>query len=100
MVGLTDHQVNHVVEKLGLESEHVEVTADLPLLSLICAHVRFGLPVILLAFSTLDDDHTLHATTIAGFGTSERGVLATEVSPTTEFPDEDNGASGRYALCA
>ncbi len=75
--GLNVVQICNAIRQTGLEAEVVTVRPDTPLLSLIYAHVKMGLPVIL----GVDlEGRGGHAITVVGYSYREKKVLEHEVA--------------------
>jgi hypothetical protein len=76
--GLNVVQICNAIRQTGLEAEVVTVRPDTPLLSLIYAHVKMGLPVIL---GVELEGRGGHAITVAGYSYREGKGVGHEVAP-------------------
>lgn len=75
--GLTLNQMIHAVRKCGLEPEVFGISEALPILSIIYAHLRWGIPVVLGANIGSEG----HAVTLTGFSLSDKRTVRSEVAP-------------------
>lgn len=85
--GLNVLQICNAIREVGLEAEVIEVTAALPLASLLYAHLRMGLPAILVV--AIEGYEVAHAVTIAGYSIHKTRQNNTETgsqSPSTPMP--------------
>ncbi|MGD0567030.1 MAG: hypothetical protein ABSA78_01390 [Candidatus Sulfotelmatobacter sp.] len=66
--GLLLEQLCNAIKRIGLEPEVVRVTRQTPVISLLCAYVRFGIPVILgVEVQRKGRSPVQHAVTVVGF---------------------------------
>jgi hypothetical protein len=74
--GLNVQQITHAIQSVSLEPEVIPVTQDTPLVSLVYAHLKWGLPVIL----GVDMEGVgRHAITLVGYSLVKERVREREV---------------------
>lgn len=76
--GLSLSQMAHAVRAVGLEPEFVETAGNVPLVSLAYAHLKFGLPVILVV--QVEGEERRHAVTLVGYSIKDKPVHRQEVA--------------------
>lgn len=74
--GLNVEQITHAIQAVNLEPEVIPVTRDTPLLSLVYAHLKWGLPVIL---GVEMEGVGRHAITLVGYSLLKDRVREREV---------------------
>jgi hypothetical protein len=76
--GLTIQQICNAIRRVGLDAEVVVVNNGVPVPSLAYGHLKWGLPVILLATV---EGIGLHAITLTGYSINAAPVTSSEVDP-------------------
>jgi hypothetical protein len=75
--GLTVQQMTNAIRHVGLEPEVIPVTGNTPLVSLVYAYLKMGLPVIL---GVDVEGAGMHAITLVGYSLTKQRVRDREVS--------------------
>jgi hypothetical protein len=77
--GLLLEQLCNAIKRIGLEPEVVRVTRQTPIISLLCAYVRFGIPVIVgVEVQRKGRPAVQHAVTVVGFCDSGKRIRRVE----------------------
>jgi hypothetical protein len=80
--GLIVQQICNAIRQVGLEPEVIQVKPETPLPSLIYAHLKFGLPVVLgVEIPQQGGTSFGHAVALTGFSQRDKQVLTTEIAP-------------------
>jgi hypothetical protein len=80
--GLNVLEICSAIRHVGLEPEVVDVTDEVPLVSVLYAYLRMGLPVIL---GVLVEGRGLHAITLIGYSLRERPINKSEIPANKQF---------------
>ena len=81
--GLNILQICNAIRYVELEPEVVQANSDVPLVSLLYAHLRMGIPVVILLQV---EQVGLHAVTVVGYSIGDSPVHARETGPSTANP--------------